>query len=55
MSFMSALIQALSGSYSISYTNKQEELTVAAPNKEDVKEIFEQEAIKLKLMEEPNP
>jgi len=58
MTFMSALLEKMGAQYSIYYgTDKKEkeELMVTAPSKDEVKEIFEQEAVKLELMEEPSP
>ena len=55
MVYMSALLEKLGSQYSIYYKKKNDELMVTAPSKEDVKELFEQEAVKLKLMEEPSP
>lgn len=55
MSYMSALLEKLGAQYSIHYRKKDEELRVTAPSKDEVKEIFEQEAVKLELMEEPSP
>ena len=55
MGYMNALLEKLGSQYSIYYQKKDEELMVTAPNKVEVKELFEQEAVKLELMEEPSP